>query len=46
MKLLHKLYEAYFRARVNKRNTVNQLEFELNLEANLYRLAEDIAARR
>lgn len=34
--LLADLFRAYYDARKNKRNTVNQLRFELDLEHNLY----------
>lgn len=44
------LYEdltvAYLDARRHKRRTVNQLDFELNLEHNLYELASEIWDRR
>ena len=43
--LLEELYEAYRDARQNKRNTRSQLQFELNLEANLYALAKELKAR-
>ena len=43
--LLRDLYLAYYQARCNKRNTINQLEFELNLEANLYELYTQIKNR-
>lgn len=37
-KLLNDLFYAYYEARRNKRNTINQLEFEFNLERNLIKL--------
>jgi RNA-directed DNA polymerase len=40
--LLIDLFNAYYRARKNKRNTINQLEFEMNYEANLIQLHDDI----
>lgn len=40
--LLEDLFQAYFDARKNKRNTVNALEFEENLESNLIELWEDL----
>lgn len=40
--LYHQLYLSYLEARKNKRNTNNQLAFELNLEQNLYQLADQI----
>jgi retron-type reverse transcriptase len=36
------LFEAYYAARQHKRNTVNQLNFELNYEQNLLQLHEDL----
>ncbi len=38
----HELLRAYREARKHKRNTVNQLQFEANLESNLLRLAHDL----
>lgn len=43
--LLHNLFIAYYQARKNKRNTINQLEFEINYESNLIQLYEDIVNR-
>jgi hypothetical protein len=40
--LLEDLFKAYFDARRNKRNTINALKFELNLEENIFSLFEDI----
>jgi len=37
--LLYQLHLSYLQARKNKRNTQNQLSFELNQETNLYYLA-------
>ncbi len=39
------LYEAYLECRVHKRNTINALSFELDLEANLLDLLNDINNR-
>ena len=39
------LFQAYFDARRNKRNTINQLEFEMDFEHNLFVLAEEIRDR-
>lgn len=39
------LVQAYYDARIHKRNTINQLKFELNLETNLHRLYSDIQKR-
>ncbi len=36
------LFQAYFDARKNKRNTINALAFEKHLEANLFALANEI----
>lgn len=44
-KLLEDLFAAYYDARRNKRNTPNQLHFELNLEENLLRLYHRIEER-
>ena len=43
--LLIDLFEAYFEARKNKRNTINQLRFELNYERNLNELNNLIKER-
>lgn len=40
-----KLYRAYLDCRKNKRKTVNSLDFEWNLERNLFRLQKDLTAR-
>lgn len=44
-KLLNDLFVAYYDARKNKRNTINQLRFEMNLEHNLLELHHHIVAR-
>jgi len=36
------LFQAYFDARKNKRNTINALAFEKHLEANLFALTNEI----
>ncbi|MEY3501262.1 MAG: hypothetical protein RL308_2935 [Bacteroidota bacterium] len=36
------LFEAYYKARKNKRNTINQLKFEINYEQELFKLYEEI----
>jgi RNA-directed DNA polymerase len=41
-KLLQDLFLAYYDARKNKRNTLNQLEFEFNLETNLIKLYDEL----
>jgi hypothetical protein len=43
--LLFDLFKAYYDARQNKRNTINQLRFELNLEKNLFMLYREIRER-
>lgn len=40
--LLEDLFKAYFDDRKNKRNTINALKFELNLEENIFSLFEEI----
>lgn len=40
--LIYDLFKAYYDARKNKRNTSDQLKFELNLEQNLIELYEDL----
>ncbi|MBT3853046.1 hypothetical protein HOF65_03475 [bacterium] len=41
-KLLHDLFESYYEARKNKRNTYNQIEFEFNLEENIIKLYNEL----
>lgn len=41
-----KLFEAYYRARKGKRNTLNQLKFEIDFEHNLLQLAAEIKRRQ
>lgn len=45
VKLLEDLYLAYYDARRHKRNTINQLKFELRLEDNLLRLYHQLEDR-
>ena len=45
MNLLEDIFTAYYEARKHKRNTANQLHFEMNLEENLIRLYRDIRSR-
>ena len=40
--LLNDLFLAYYDARKNKRKTINQLDFEINLEKNIFDLYEDL----
>ena len=44
--LLDTLFQAYFDVRKGKRNTVNQLRYELDMEHELLELYEDIVSRR
>ena len=44
--LLTDLFQAYYDARRNKRNTPSQLRFELNLETNLINLYYELRDRR
>jgi hypothetical protein len=44
--LLTDLFQAYYDARRNKRNTLNQLRFEMDLETNLINLYHDLRDRR
>jgi len=41
-KLLEDLFQAYFDARKNKRNTINAIIFEKNFEENIFKLFEEI----
>jgi len=43
--LLEDLFRAYYDARKNKRNTINQLRFEMDLQHNLYNLYQVIQKR-
>lgn len=43
--ILENLYRAYFEARKNKRNTDEQLKFEMCYEQNLYELCEQFVSR-
>src|SRR6056297_1048669 len=38
----NKIYKAYLDCRENKRNTASALEFEWNLEENLFQLEEEL----
>ena len=42
---LNDLFQAYFDARKNKRNTINALAFEVHFEKNLFLLADEIVSR-
>ena len=41
-KITFDLFQAYFDARKNKRNTINALAFEKHFEANIFELCEEI----
>ena len=38
-----KLFQAYLDCRRHKRGTINALQFEFNLEENLFKLYEELA---
>lgn len=40
------LFQAYYNARQNKRNTINQLNFEIDYESKLLQLHKDIINRK
>jgi len=40
--LLYDIFQAYYDARCNKRNTRSQLEFEMNFEHELFQLYEEL----
>jgi RNA-directed DNA polymerase len=44
--MLEDMFDAYFDARKNKRNTINALIFEKNFESNIFTLFEEIIERR
>lgn len=44
--LLEDLFQAYFDARKNKRNTINALAFEIDFEKKLFELYEEIKNRK
>ncbi|MDD3262529.1 MAG: RNA-directed DNA polymerase [Candidatus Absconditabacteria bacterium] len=41
--LLFDIFKAYYDARCNKRNTISQLEFELNFEHSLFQLYDELS---
>lgn len=41
--LLLDIFQAYYDARCNKRNTISQLEFEMNFEHELFQLHEELS---
>jgi len=43
--LITDLFRAYYNARQNKRNTINQLKFELNFESEIFKLHDEIESR-
>lgn len=44
--LLQDIWKGYYEARKNKRNTMNALNFEINLEHNIYQLYREIVEYR
>ena len=44
-RLITDLFQAYYNARQNKRNTINQLKFELNFESEIFKLYNEIETR-
>ena len=40
--LTEEMFEAYFECRKNKRNTLNALQFEKNLEKNVFELIDEV----
>ena len=45
IQLITDLFRAYYEARKNKRNTINQLKFELNFEREIFKLSTEIETR-
>jgi len=45
MFIYKQLYDCYLKCRKNKRNTINQLKFEVNAEQNLLRLLEELNSK-
>ncbi|MBU1894700.1 MAG: RNA-directed DNA polymerase, partial [Candidatus Omnitrophica bacterium] len=45
IQLITDLFQAYYNARQNKRNTINQLKFELNFEHEILKLSNEIKLR-
>ncbi len=45
IQLITDLFQAYYNARKNKRNTINQLRFELNFEREIFKLYNEIENR-
>ncbi len=45
IQLITDLFQAYYNARQNKRNTINQLKFELNFEREIFKLSNEIETR-
>ena len=42
IQLLEDLFLAYYQARKNKRNTINQMRFEINMEKELFALCDEL----
>ena len=43
--LMEDILQAYYEARRNKRNTINQLRFEFNMEHEIISLCDEILSR-
>lgn len=43
-KLLKDLFQAYYKARKNKRKTLNVAKFEVNLESNIFKLYDELVS--
>jgi hypothetical protein len=41
-KLLKDLFQAYYKARKGKRNTINVARFEVNMESNIFKLYDEL----
>ncbi|MDR2190362.1 MAG: hypothetical protein LBP53_04150 [Candidatus Peribacteria bacterium] len=46
MSLVCDIFKSYYDARINKRNTISQLEFEFDLERNLLHLYQELQNNR
>jgi retron-type reverse transcriptase len=46
MSLIYDLFQAYYDARKHKRNTINQLAFEVDLEKNVLQLYQELVEDR
>ncbi len=43
-KLLKDLFKAYYKARKNKRKTINVARFEINMESNIFKLYDELVS--